>query len=120
MSNKVLGKEGKLTRLDHVYWSKTSTKENSIFGNFGFPAGMPIPAIFLSGIFFKFSHNFLPDCKAGEKWWNLSFLHLLFVKFCHFLLLQMRIILFSSFIECPTLRSNFKHVVAALRGFHLF
>jgi hypothetical protein len=57
MSNKVLEKEGKLTRLVYIYWSKTSTKENSIFGNFGFPAGMPIFAIFLSGIFFKSSQN---------------------------------------------------------------
>jgi hypothetical protein len=41
--------------LVHVYWSKISTKENSIFGNFGFPVEMPISAIFLSGIFFRSS-----------------------------------------------------------------
>jgi hypothetical protein len=54
MSNKVLEKEGKFTRLVHINWSKTNTKENSIFGNF--PVEMLIPAIFLSGIFFRFSH----------------------------------------------------------------
>jgi hypothetical protein len=52
-----LEKEGKLTRLVHIYWSKASTKENSIFENFEFPVEMLISAIFLSGIFFKFSHH---------------------------------------------------------------
>jgi hypothetical protein len=51
-----LEKEEKLTRLVHIYWSKISTKENSIFGNFGFPVEIPILAIFLSGIFFRSSH----------------------------------------------------------------
>jgi hypothetical protein len=36
---KVYEKKGKLTRLVHVYWSKTSTKENMVLWELRVPSG---------------------------------------------------------------------------------